>query len=77
MNAEVINKLKKNFELRNIDVEYFETLSEVKKYILNIIPTNSTIRIGHSDTLQKINITNSLLEKGHIVYDKELAKNKE
>lgn len=77
MNAEVINKLKKNFELRNIDVEYFETLSEVKKYILNIIPTNSTIRIGHSATLQKINITNSLLEKGHIVYDKELAKNKE
>lgn len=77
MDIEIINKLKKNFKLRNIDVKYFETLSEAKIYILNIIPLNSTIGIGHSATLQKINLTTSLLEKGFIVYDKELAKNNE
>ena len=61
MNLGIINKLKKNFKLRNIYVEYFKTLSDAKKYILNIIPINSTIGIGHSASLQKINMTNSLL----------------
>ena len=69
--------LKENFKLRNIDVEFFETLEDVKLYILSIIPVNCTIGIGHSATLQKINITNSLLERGNIVYDKELAKNRQ
>lgn len=77
MDIEKINKLKKNFKLRNIEVEYFETFEEVKSYILNIIPIESTIGIGHSTTLQRINITNSLLERGQTVYDKELAKNRE
>lgn len=77
MNIENINKLKENFKLRNIEVEYFETLEEVKSYILNTIPIECTVGIGHSITLQKINITNSLLERGNIVYDKELAKDKE
>lgn len=71
------NKLKENFKLRNIEVEYFETLEEVKSYILTAIPIECTIGIGHSVTLQKIDITHSLLERGNIVYDKELAKDKE
>lgn len=77
MNVEKLNKLKENFKLRNIEVEYFETLEDVKSYILNIIPIECTIGIGHSATLQKINITNSLLERGNVVYDKEFAKNRE
>ena len=77
MNEENFIKLKENFRLRNIEVEYFETLENVKSHILNIIPIESTIGIGHSATLQKINITNSLLERGNVVYDKELAKNEE
>jgi len=77
MDIEMINRLKENFRLRNIEVEYFENLEDVKKYILNIIPNKSTIGIGHSLTLQKMNITNSLLERGNIVYDKELAKSRD
>lgn len=77
MNIEIINKLKENFKLRNIEVEYFETLEDVKSYILSIIPNKCTIGVGHSLTLQKMNITNSLLERGNIVYDKELAKSRE
>ncbi|SFB09938.1 lactate utilization protein [Clostridium frigidicarnis] len=77
MNLEKINRLKENFKLRNIEVEYFETLEDAKSCILNTVPIESTIGIGHSITLQKINITNSLIERGNIVYDKELAKNRE
>lgn len=75
MNQEKFKDLKTNFKLRNIEVEFFETLEDVKGHILGIIPIDCTIGIGHSATLQKINITNSLLERGNVVYDKELARN--
>lgn len=74
---EKINKLKMNFKLRNIDVDYFETLEDAKSYILNNIPVECSIGIGHSLTLQKINITKSLIERGNVVYDKELARTQE
>ncbi len=77
MNVTTINKLKENFIARNIEVEFFETLEDVKGYILNTIPFECTIGIGHSVTLQKINISNSLIERGNTVYDKELAENTE
>lgn len=77
MNQEKFKDLKVNFKLRNIEAEFFETLDDVKVHILNIIPIDCTIGIGHSATLQKINITNSLLERGNIVYDKELARDHE
>ncbi|WP_426351294.1 lactate utilization protein [Alloiococcus sp. CFN-8] len=72
-----IKVLKENFRLRNIEVEAFDSLNEIKAYILNIIPSNSTIGIGHSLTLQKMNITHLLSERGNIVYDKELSKSRE
>ncbi|WML34491.1 lactate utilization protein [Clostridium sp. OS1-26] len=77
MDEEKFIKLKENFKLRNIEVQYFETLENVKSCILNIIPIKCTVGIGHSVTLQKIDITKALLERGNIVYDKELAKNRE
>lgn len=77
MNIEKLNMLKKNFSDRNIQAQYFEKLEEVKKYILNTIPVEATIGIGHSNTLEKMNITKALLERGNTVYDKELAKSKE
>ncbi|GFP76361.1 lactate utilization protein [Clostridium fungisolvens] len=77
MNIETINKLKENFKLRNIEVQYFETLEDVKSYILNMIPIECTVGIGHSATLGKMDITDSLLKRGNIVYDKELGKDKE
>lgn len=77
MDEEKLRKLKENFKLRNIEVEYFETLEDVKSCILNSIPVECTVGIGHSITLQKIDITSFLLKKGNIVYDKELAQNQE
>ena len=77
MDIEKFNKLKENFSNRNIDVEYFNTLEDVKKYLLSSIPLDCKVGIGHSATLQKIDITNLLIERGNIVYDKELAKDKD
>lgn len=77
MNMEKLGKLKENFKMRNIEVTYFETLKDAKLCILNIIPIESTVGIGHSATLQKMNITHSLMERGNIVYDKELARTKD
>jgi hypothetical protein len=77
VDLDVFNKIKRNFRMRNIEVEYFQTLKYVKSYILDIIPTECTVGIGHSATLQKIDIAQSLIERGNIVYDKELAKTKE
>ncbi|WP_346961866.1 lactate utilization protein [Clostridium sp.] len=77
MDINIVNKLKENFRMRNIEVEYFEALSEVKENILKIIDKECTVGIGHSATLQKINITDSLIERGNIVYDKELGKTKD
>jgi hypothetical protein len=50
----------------------------MQSYILNSIPVECSIGIGHSITLQKMNITRwSLIERGNIVYDKELSINRE
>lgn len=77
MNKDVFCRLKENFKDRNIDAEYFETLEDVKSYILNLIPQDCRVGIGHSATLQEMNITNLLIERGNTVYDKELAESKE
>lgn len=74
-NNKLTNQIKE--ESQKNEVQYFETLENVKSFILNIIPIKCTIGIGHSVTLQKIDITNALSERGNIVYDKELAKNRE
>ncbi len=76
MNKEECRRLKENFKNRNIDVEYFNNLEDVKLFILNIIPTDCKVGIGHSATIQQMNITNSLMQRGNTVYDKELAKDK-
>lgn len=77
MNEEKYIELEKNFNLRNIEVMYCDSLQTVKSYILDIVPIESTVGVGHSITLQKMNITNSLLERGNVVYDKEQAKNQD
>ncbi|MCM1990634.1 lactate utilization protein [Oceanirhabdus seepicola] len=77
MNHIEFNKLKENFKRRNIEVSYFETLHEVQQHIFEIIPSKSTVGIGHSVTLQKMDLTNLLIKRGNTVYDKELGNTKE
>lgn len=71
-----ILKLIDNFRLRNIEAFYFETLDDAVKVILCMIPSDCTVGIGHSVTLQKMNISVALAARGNIVYDKELACDK-
>lgn len=72
-----LDKLISNFKLRNIDVAYFENLKDVKEKVLSLVSKEASVGIGHSATLQELNITNELIHRGNIVYDKELAKDKE
>ncbi|SHJ23377.1 Uncharacterised ACR, YkgG family COG1556 [Clostridium amylolyticum] len=72
-----IEKLITNFKLRNIEVIYADTLECAKNEILNLVPTNISVGIGHSATLQKMDITKILNDRGNTVFDKELAKDKE
>ena len=68
-----LERLKESFRKRNIEAISFETLDAAKAHILNTVPVDCTIGIGHSGTLQNMNLTNTLLERGNAVYDKELA----
>ena len=68
-----IKELESNFLKRNIGVLWFATFDDAKDYLLGIIPSDSTIGIGHSQTLQGIGITEAFQKKGNIVYDKELG----
>lgn len=72
-----IEKLISNFKLRKIDVKYFENLNEAKVEIEELIPSSASIGIGHSATLQNMGITKTFIDKGNVVYDKELANNNE
>lgn len=72
-----IEKLISNLNRRNIEAFYFETLDEVRERILETIPKESTIGIGNSQTLKKMNISQTLSQRGNVVYDKSLAKTKE
>lgn len=69
--------IKDNFKCRNIEVEFFRKLGEVKERILELIPNDSTVGIANSQTLKKIMISQELVSRGNIVYDKTFAQNKE
>ena len=76
----MINKIEKlinNFKSRNIEVMCFHNLDDAKSEILNLISTEVSIGIGHSETIQKMDITKILKQRGNIVFDKEMAKDKE
>ncbi|HWS30620.1 MAG TPA: lactate utilization protein [Clostridia bacterium] len=73
----VIKQLEDNFLKRNIRVLWFTTFEDAKKYLLEEVPSNATIGIGHSQTLQAIGITEAFQKKGNIVYDKELGTTNE
>ncbi|KNF09406.1 hypothetical protein CLPU_3c01840 [Gottschalkia purinilytica] len=77
MNIDFESELINNFKTRNIELTFFETLEETKNKIIELIPKKSTVGIGNSKTLKDMNISQVLNERGNIVFDKTLAKNKE
>ncbi len=72
-----IEKLISNLSLRSIDGFYFESLTEVRNRLLEIIPEKCTVGIGHSKTIEKMGIVHSLIGRGSIVYDKTMLNNKD
>ncbi|MCF8002505.1 MAG: lactate utilization protein [Halanaerobiales bacterium] len=77
INYQNIEYIIKKFEKRNIQASYFENLLETKNKILNMIPMQSSIGIGNSKTLKKMEISKELSERGNQVLDKTKAKTKE
>lgn len=71
----IIEALESNFLKRNIGVLWFDTFNDAKEYLLEEIPSDATVGIGHSQTLQNMGITEAFKKKGNIVYDKELGEN--
>ncbi|MCL2375930.1 MAG: lactate utilization protein [Defluviitaleaceae bacterium] len=65
--------MKINFQKRNIDMLWFDSFDEIKKYLLEQIPNNATVGIGNSRTLKSLGITEALVSKGNVVYNKELG----
>ncbi len=59
-----------NLSKRNINGYYFKTSEEAKEAILSWIPQDVTIGIGNSRTVKDLNLSQTLSDKGHIVYDK-------
>ena len=65
-----------NFKQRNIEVKYFKTFDDATKFILDVVPFECSVGIGHSATLDHMNITKLLDDRGNIVFDKERAQDK-
>lgn len=72
-----IETLINNLYARNIEAYYFEDIQHVVDKILEVIPQNSTVGIGNSQTLKNLNISKLLSDRDTIVYDKTMAKTKE
>lgn len=72
-----IQRLINNFKLRNIEAFYVESFEEVNERLLQMIPEDCTVGIGHSMTLQNSGVIEKLIERGNLVLDKTRAKSKE
>lgn len=70
-------EIRDNFKSRNVEVEFFQRLDEVKDRVLDLVPHESTVGIANSQTLKKMMISQDLTNRGNIVYDKTFAQNKD
>ena len=72
-----IKKLISNLKLRNIDAFFLESFDEVNEKLLNMIPGDNTVGVGHSITVQNSGIVEKLIKRGNIVFDKTAVISKE
>ena len=66
--------LEENFKKRRIEVKWFESFADITTYLTSQIPADASIGIGNSQTLKKMKILETFLEKGNTVYDKTVGK---
>ncbi len=76
MDEKKFKKIVKNFNARNIDVSYFNTINDLKSNIIKEIPDGSSIGIGNSKTIKSMNLSSELSQRGYKVFDKTLTKTK-
>jgi L-lactate utilization protein LutC len=76
LNSNIIETLTRNFKHRNIEVSAFNTLQEAKAELLKLISVDKTVGVGHSATLQAMDIVDALLSRGNVVFDKTKASSK-
>jgi len=69
----VYKQLQENFKKRSIEVLWFDTFANIKEHLLDVIPKDSTVGIGNSQTLKNMGISKALNTRGNIVYDKTYA----
>lgn len=62
-----------NFEQRNIKAEFYNDVEEVNNRILELIPQDCSVGVGHSTTLEEFNIIKELSDRGNEVIDKSIA----
>jgi len=72
-----IQRLVNNLKSRNIDAFFLESFDEINDKLLQMIPSECTVGVGHSITVEKSGIVDKLIERGNIVFNKTMAMNKE
>ncbi len=72
-----IQRLINNLKSRNIDAFFLESFNEVNDKLLQMIPSDCTVGVGHSSTIQNTDIVQKLIERGNTVFDKTMAVSKE
>jgi len=78
INEAFVNRnLEDNFKKRKIDVKWFERFDEITAYLSSEIPVEASIGIGNSQTLKKMKVLETFLDKGNPVYDKTIGKSLE
>lgn len=71
-----MDKLKKAFNLRHIEFEYYETEEAFETSIRTEIEAVETVGIGNSKTLKGYGVSELAYNLSKTVYDKTLADNK-
>ncbi|GKX29537.1 lactate utilization protein [Vallitalea longa] len=66
-----------NFRQRNISAEFYNNVEDVNNRILELIPQDCSIGVGHSTTLEQMEIMKKLSDRGNIMIDKSSATNHE
>lgn len=65
-----------NLARRNIEARYFESLDEVERELLRIVPISASVGIGNSQTLKEMCISEKMKARGNVVFDKTTALSK-
>lgn len=68
-----VDAIKRTFEERHIEFEYYHSREDLINSIRNEIGNYETIGIGNSQTLKALNICDIAAEMGKIVFDKTMA----